>query len=150
MNQTYLPNYGYGPGFAPQGRPTVFPMAPWYAAPQMPQSAPSAPAAPAAAFLVQPVTRKEEALAVIADPMAPGVLMPDLDHGVIYVKRFNPNTGTSDFAEFGLKTATAPAQTAQESAEPKVEYVTAEEFKRVVEPLAQAVAALRKGAGHDE
>ena len=141
MNQNYLPNYGFNPGFAPQGRPVSLAAAPWYAAAQLQANAPTPPPGPAAAgFLVQPVTRKEEALAVIADPMAPGVLMPDLDHGVIYVKRFNPNTGTSDFAEFAI-TAAVP----QEREEPQVEYVTAEEFKRVVEPLAREVAALRKG-----
>lgn len=146
MNQNFVPAYGYNPGFAPQGRPVSFPMAPWYAAAQMQPAQPSAlTAASAPVYAVQPVTRKEEALAVIADPLSPGVLMPDLDHGVIYVKRFNPNTGTSDFAEFSL----AAPQAAQESAESAVEYVRMDEFKRVVEPLAKAVAALRGGT-HDE
>ena len=147
MTQNFVPAYGYAPAFAPQGRPVGFAMAPWYAAAQMQQNAPTAPAAaPAPAYAVQPVTRKEEALAVIADPMSAGVLMPDLDHGRIYVKRFNPNTGTSDFAEFSL----AAPHAAQESAEQKMEYVTMDEFKRVVEPLAKAVAALRGGSTHDE
>jgi hypothetical protein len=146
MNQNFVPAYGYAPAFAPQGRPVAFNAPGWYGGPQMPLSAPASPqAAPAPAYAVQPVTRKEEALAVIADPMSAGVLMPDLDHGRIYVKRFNPNTGTSDFAEFSL----AAPQAAQESAEQKMEYVTMDEFKRVVEPLAKAVAALRGGT-HDE
>lgn len=146
MNQNFMPAYGYAPAFAPQGRPVGFAAPGWYGGPQMPANAPGAPAAaPAPAYAVQPVTRKEEALAVIADPMSAGVLMPDLDHGRIYVKRFNPNTGTSDFAEFSL----AAPQAAQESAEQKMEYVTMDEFKRVVEPLAKAVAALRGGT-HDE
>lgn len=146
MNQNFVPAYGYAPAFAPQGRPAGFPPVSWYGSPQMPLGAPTAPqAAPAPAYAVQPVTRKEEALAVIADPMSAGVLMPDLDHGRIYVKRFNPNTGTSDFAEFSL----AATQAAHESAEPETEYVTMDEFKRVVEPLAKAVAALRGGT-HNE
>ena len=147
MNQTYMPNYGYAPGFGFQGRPAAFGASPWYPGPQMQPAAVPAPVSPPAGanFVVQPVTRKEEALAVIADPMSAGVLMPDLDHGRIYVKRFNPNTGTSDFAEFSLS---AP-QTAQESAESAVEYVRMDEFKRVIEPLAKAVAALRGGT-HDE
>lgn len=53
-------------------------------------------------FCVQPVTSREEAVGVIADPMCPGVLLPDLGHGVIFFKRFNPNTGSSDFGEFRL------------------------------------------------
>lgn len=151
MNQTYFPNYGYPPAYGAQARPVSFAAAPWYAAAQMQQNAPTAPAAASApAFTVQPVTRKEEALAVIADPMSPGVLMPDLDHGVIYVKRFNMNTGTSDFAEFALQTPAAASQAAQEHAEPEVEYVTADEFKRVVEPLAREVAALRKRGVYDD
>lgn len=149
MNQTYFPNYGYNPGYAPQGRPVSFATAPWYASAQMQQNAPGVPQTPA--FTVQPVTRKEEALAVIADPMSSGVLMPDLDHGVIYVKRFNMNTGTSDFAEFLLQMPAAAPVAAQEREEEKVEYVTADEFRRVVEPLAREVAALRKGGtAHDE
>lgn len=145
MNQNFFPAYGYNPGFAPQGRPAAFAAPGWYSAPPMPQNAPSVPQTPA--FAVQPVTRKEEALAVIADPLSPGVLMPDLDHGLIYVKRFNPSTGTSDFAEFTLA---APSAAPQEREEPQVEYVTADEFKRVVEPLAKAVAALRKGGNYDD
>ena len=149
MNQTYFPNYGYGPGYVPPGRPVSFGVPTWYPAPQMQQNAPAAPQTPA--FTVQPVTRKEEALAVIADPMSPGVLMPDLDHGVIYVKRFNAHTGTSDFAEFVLSTAAAAPRTAPEATEEKVEYVTMEEFQKVVEPLAREIAALRKrGTKNDE
>lgn len=60
------------------------------------------------AFSVQPVTSREEALAVIADPMSPGVLLPDLAHGAVYIKRFNPNTGISDFGEFRLTQPTPP------------------------------------------
>lgn len=152
MNQTYFPNYGYVPGYAPQGRPIGFGAPTWYPAPQMQNPAPAPVSAPSGGgFVVQPVARKEEALAVIADPMSSGVLMPDLDHGVIYVKRFNANTGASDFAEFVLPTATAAPQAAQEAKEPEVEYVTLEEFRTVVEPLAKEVAALRKrGKQYDD
>lgn len=95
------PSYGYAPRFGPQTASPAFyggvASVPAYA----PQSAP-APAAVGGSggFGVQPVSSREEALAVIADPLAAGVLLPDLGHGVIYVKRFNPQTGISDFAEF--------------------------------------------------
>lgn len=149
MNQNYFPNYGYSPGYAPQGRPVGYGVPAWYPAPQMQNPTPAPVSAPSVSgFVVQPVARKEEALAVIADPMSAGVLMPDLDHGVIYVKRFNANTGASDFAEFLLPAA---SQAPQETTEPEVEYVTLEEFRKVVEPLAKEVAALRKrGKQYDD
>lgn len=53
-------------------------------------------------FACRPVTSKEEALAAQTDFMAAGTVMPDLGHGMIYLKRFNPNTGLSDWAEFAL------------------------------------------------
>lgn len=150
MNQTYLPNYGYPPAYGPQGRPAPYGAPQWYPPPQQPAAPPAQPVAQMGGFAVQPVTRKEEALAVIADPMLSGVLMPDLERGVIYVKRFNPNTGASDFGEFALKPSGGAQEKEEEKEEEKVEYVTTEEFKRVVEPLAREVAALRKGGAHDE
>lgn len=79
------------------------------------------------AFCVQPVTSREEAVGVIADPMCPGVLLPDLNHGVIFVKRFNPNTGSSDFGEFRL------IQPAPPEAPP--EYITRKDLETALEQL---------------
>lgn len=47
-----------------------------------------------------PVTSKEEALAVPVDYFSLGKVMIDLNHGVVYLKRFNANTGASDFFRF--------------------------------------------------
>ena len=51
-------------------------------------------------FNCRPVTSKEEAQAVQVDFFGPGTLMPDLGHGVVYLKRFNQNTGACDIFEF--------------------------------------------------
>ena len=44
-------------------------------------------------FICRPVTSREEALATPCDFMAAGVIMPDMAHGMIYLKRFNSQTG---------------------------------------------------------
>ena len=50
-------------------------------------------------FNCRPVTSKEEAQAVQVDFFGPGTLMPDLGHGVVYLKRFNQQTGACDIFE---------------------------------------------------
>lgn len=145
------PTYGYNPRFAPQmGAPAFF----GGAAPVSAYQPVSAPAPQngqmAGNFAVQPVTSREEALAVIADPMSAGVLLPDLSHGVIYMKRFNPNTGASDFGEFAfVQPKAAPVETPVENPD----YLTRKEFE---DALAQLRAELtpksskRKEAAADE
>lgn len=143
--------FGYNPRFAPQmaapafyGNPTPIPAF-------QPASAPAPQNGQTQGiFGVQPVTSREEALAVIADPLSAGVLLPDLSHGVIYVKRFNPNTGTSDFGEFAF---VQPQQAApvEKPAVPQ-EYVTRKDFE---DALAQLRAELtprskKKEAASDE
>lgn len=54
------------------------------------------------------VTSKEEALGVPADFSGQPVILPDFGHGIIYVKVFNPNTGSADIREFKTD---APQQT---------------------------------------
>ncbi len=54
------------------------------------------------------VTSKEEALGVPADFSGQPVILPDFGHGIIYVKVFNPNTGSADIREFK---SDAPQQT---------------------------------------
>lgn len=51
-------------------------------------------------FLCRPVASKEEALGVPVDFMGSPMFFPDLAHNVIYMKRFNTNTGTADVFEF--------------------------------------------------
>jgi hypothetical protein len=52
--------------------------------------------------------------------------MPDLGHGVVYLKRFNQNTGACDIFEF----------TAQQTKEPEpVRYATIEDLNSLREEL---------------
>lgn len=51
-------------------------------------------------FVCRPVASREEALAVPVDFMGAPMFFPDLSHGVIYMKRFNTNTGGADLFEF--------------------------------------------------
>ena len=76
-------------------------------------------------YICRPVTGREEAIAMQVDFLGPGTLMPDFPHGIIYFKRFNPNTGAADFAEFRL----APPQP-----EPKpAQGVTMDDFNALVD-----------------
>lgn len=69
-----------------------------YPSTQLPPSAPAQAAQQG--FGCRPVTSREEALAMAPEYFGPGTIMPDLAHGAIYLKRFNQNTGASDFYEF--------------------------------------------------
>lgn len=51
-------------------------------------------------FVCRPVASREEALGVPVDFMGNPMFFPDLAHGVIYMKRFNTNTGAADVFEF--------------------------------------------------
>lgn len=86
--------------YQPQGYqyPTALPQQPTQQTMQM---------QPQPMYQARPVTSREEALGQQVDFFGAGVLMPDLAHGTIYLKRFNQNTGASDLYEFRL---TEPAQ----------------------------------------
>lgn len=90
-------------------------------------------------YVTRPVTGREEALGVQVDFFGPGTIMPDLGHGVIYLKRFNPNTGSSDLLEFAYQ----PPQAAQ----PEPQYVTVDMFRELeaqVMAMKKPVSAKRK------
>lgn len=70
--------------------------------PLLPQGNINAQPQPQTGFLCRPVTSKEEALAVQVDYLSAGTIMPDLGHGMMYLKRFDPNTGLSNMFEFAL------------------------------------------------
>lgn len=53
-------------------------------------------------FVCRPVASKEEAMGVPVDFMGNPMFFPDLAHGIIYMKRFNTNTGSADMFEFRL------------------------------------------------
>lgn len=77
--------------------------------PQAPQQTQQSPSQ---GFVCRPVTSREEAVAVQVDVFGPGTVMPDLAHGMVYLKRFNQNTGASDFIEFAYR----PQETTQPAA----------------------------------
>lgn len=96
------------PGYQPQQQ--GFGYQPTNYLPQQ-QNAPVAQqAASQQGFRIQAVASKEEAMAVQTDFFGPGVIMPCLGRGAIYLKRFDPNTGLSDLLEFIY----APPQPKQE------------------------------------
>lgn len=64
-------------------------------------------------YVCRPVTSREEAVASQVDFLGPGSIMPDFGHGMIYFKRFNPNSGSAEFYAFALQQpAQAPTQPA--------------------------------------
>lgn len=93
-----------------------------YTNPYMPyngfQNAPNAiqngvvnqPTQPANGFVTRPVTSREEAVATQVDFFGSGTIMPDLSHGIIYLKRFNQQTGGADFFEFAYQPHKEPEQ----------------------------------------
>lgn len=137
---TYMPYASpQQPAFAPQSRSAAFQPQGYTMPANFPASQPAPGFGQGGGFSVQPVTTKEEALAVIADPFLAGVLMPDMAHGTIYLKRFNTQTGASDFFEFRAAADPAPA--------PEPQYVTVEMFERTVENLRGEFSTMRKGKG---
>ena len=97
------------------------------------------PPQPSMGFVCRPVTSRVEAEAIQCEYFGPGTLMPDLAHGMVYLKRFNQNTGTSemfDFASVPPATAVAP------------EYVTkdtVDEIKQSINRLAEELDKIKKG-----
>lgn len=92
-------------------------------------------------FTVRPVASREEAMAIQTDFFGPGILMPCLGQGTIWLKRFNQNTGASDLLEFIY----APPQPPKQEAE----FVSMDLFRQLVDK----VNALEKGVvthGADE
>ena len=95
------------------------------------------------AFACRPVTSKEEAVATPADFMRP-IILPDMAHGMVYIKRFNPATGVSDILDFKLMgdmPNTVPAG----------DFVTRQEFDKFCADLMRRIAsANREVATSDE
>lgn len=88
-------------------------------------------------FICRPVTSRLEAEAVQVDFLGPGTIMPDLAHGTIYLKRFNSNTGASDFIVFEVQ------QPAPEPA--PVQYATLDDIKSI----RTEIEALKKGVAEE-
>lgn len=98
------------------------------APPQMPQ---------APGYTCKPVASREEALASSTDYLGLGAIMPDLVHEVIYLKRFNRDTGVSDFLEFYR----CPPQMQPQA---QAEYVTRTAFEEAMNSIADEINALKK------
>ena len=126
------PNYGYNP------QQTYFPQQ-QFTAPQQMQPQQMTPA-----FACHPVTSREEAVAAQTDYFSSGLVMPDLSHGMVYLKRFNQQTGSSDFYEFRLVTQ----EQKEESVAPK--YVTVEEFEKFQKELSRRMGKKVKEENADE
>ena len=85
--------------------------------PQYPGNISSAPM-PQNGFICRPVASGLEAEAAQVDFMGPGTIMPDLAHGIVYLKRWNPQTGNTEFLVFSeQKEQTPQYATADELAE---------------------------------
>ena len=126
------PNYGYNP------QQTYFSQQ-QFTAPQQMQPQQMTPA-----FACHPVTSREEAVAAQTDYFSAGLVMPDLSHSMVYLKRFNQQTGSSDFFEFRLVTQ----EQKEESAAPK--YVTVEEFEKFQKELSRRMGKKMKEENADE
>lgn len=127
---------GYGPyygGYAPQ-MPVQMPQN----GPQMPQNAfqPQGNVNGQGGFACRPVTSKEEAMAVQVDFLGPGTIMPDLAHGLMYLKRFNSNTGSCDIFEF-------VAQTPKKE-DPPVQYATLDDLNALRDELFKPRKTVKK------
>lgn len=99
------PQQGYG------YQPTTYPS-------QAQNTAQGQQAALQQGFRVQPVTSREEAMAVQTDFFGLGTLLPALAQGTIWLKRFNPHTGASDMLEFRLVQPIAIKETASGKMDP--------------------------------
>lgn len=69
-----------------------------------------------AGYVCRPVTSREEAVASQVDFLGPGTIMPDFGHGMIYFKRFNPNSGGAEFFDFSVQPPPQAQQTAPNNA----------------------------------
>lgn len=85
------------------------------------------------------VTSREEALGVPVDFSGAPMIFPDMGHGVIYVKQFNPGTGSADLREFKVTETRVPdAQTYATAADLDA---LREEFRKELEGLRPRRAA---------
>lgn len=135
------PNYG-GFNTMPTYNPQNFAPAP-VQPPTQPQTVQGGVTAPSG-FSCRPVTSRLEAEAVQVDFLGPGTIMPDLGHGVIYLKRFNPNTGASDFVVFAMEQM-------QEAA--PVQYATIEDINALreeIESLKKTKKVVKRNDEYDD
>lgn len=142
MAGLYGSPYGYGAPGVPGGAVGGY---------GMPQGYPGAQGAPQAVqgqqqppgYACRPVTSREEAAAVQTEFFGPGTIMPDLGHGMIWLKRFNQSTGAADLLGFRLVQDDVPAVPAA----PAPEYATKEDLEHLKEEV-QAMVRQRGGGSN--
>lgn len=131
----YMPNY-YQPMQGNQYQPMNQPV-PAQTAQQQPQQNVQSN------FYCRPVASKEEALGVPVDFMGAPMFFPDLAHNVVYMKRFNTNTGSADVFEFHGTQQEAPKDMAPAFA-PLDEFMS---MKDTIAQLKEEIERLKKPAG---
>lgn len=92
-------------------------------------------------YTVRPVGSRDEAVAAQVDYFGSGAIMPDLGHGMVYLKRFNSNTGASDFIEFAYK----PPETVSNEPKTVADYVTVKEYNNFKDEILRRFSAFEKG-----
>lgn len=105
-------------------------------------------------FFCRPVASKEEALGVPVDFMGAPMFFPDLAHNVIYMKRFNTNTGAADIFEFHGQQNQEQASAPIPSFAPLDEFVAMKEtiigLQNEIEQLKNPVGRIKKNDVSDE
>lgn len=111
--------------------------------PQLPQERPmqQLQQMQAPGYNCRPVTSREEAVGAPTNYVGPGDVFVDIGHGMMYLKRFNPQTGTSDFLDFArvAPAAAAPAPAPQ----PSQDYISAAAFNAVIKRLSDELDDVR-------
>lgn len=125
-----MANYPYYPCGGQQGQ-----QMPGFA-PQRPQDGQFSPGGLSPAS--RPVSGREEAQAAPADFSGALMIFPDLSHGMVWVKRWNMQTGTAEFAGFALVQPAAPP-----------EYVTTDALRAELEQLRREMAEMRGGNANE-
>lgn len=95
-----------------------------------------------------PVSSREEAMAVRAELLSMGTIMPDLAHNCIYLKRLNQNTGTAEFFEFAY-TPVQQQETPKMQNQP-IEYVPKEDFDKLCDVVIKMQKELQSMKGAAE
>ena len=111
-----------------------------YPQPQQQTMQAQQPAQTTGGYICRPVTCREEAVAAQVDYFSAGLVMLDLAHGMIYVKRYNSNTGLSDWGEF----KNCPPQPEAPAVDP-AQFVTRKEF----DEFARRMQAMKEVEAHE-
>ncbi|WP_283618725.1 hypothetical protein [Flavonifractor plautii] len=155
-----FPNYTY-PAYGAYNPVTPFAPAPQVYQPQQPAQQPSQAIQAQGsvntqpAFFCRPVASREEALGVPVDFMGAPMFFPDLAHNVIYMKRFNTNTGAADVFEFHSQQQAReqPAENIAPAFAPLDEFMdmkdTINNLKDEIERLKKPVSSGKAGKKND-